>query len=52
MKPITSTIREHLDDLEAYITYLEAENENLRKIIIKITDGTDQATDGINGDAE
>lgn len=53
MSSVLSAIRQHIDEMEQYIVFLEAENENLRNIIITITsDGTDKITDGINGDAE
>lgn len=37
--PIMANIKLHLKDLEDYITYLEAENESLRDVIITITNG-------------
>lgn len=36
---LMANIRLHLNDLEDYITFLEAENESLRDIIITITNG-------------
>lgn len=36
---LMANIRLHLNDLEDYITFLEAENESLRDIIITLTDG-------------
>lgn len=34
-----TNIRQHLQDLQSYISYLEEENENLRKVITILTDG-------------
>lgn len=55
MSSVLKAIRDHLQDLEEYITFLEAENESYRKVIeILTSNGTERAkiTDGINGDAE
>lgn len=55
MSGALKAIRDHLQDLEEYVVFLEAENENYRKVIeILTSNGKERAkiTDGINGDAE
>ena len=50
---VLSVIRQHIDEMEQYIVFLEDENKNLRQIIqILTTNGTDKITDGVNGDAK
>lgn len=52
---VLQNLRQHLQDLEDYIIFLEEENENYRQVIqILTSDGKERnkITDGINGDAE
>lgn len=55
MSSALKAIRDHLQDLEEYVVFLEAENENYRKVIeILTSNGEERAkiANGINGDAE